>query len=89
VLFIGGLADGQWRNDPGERYWKMCGDSPVTRYDAKAQDPVEWKRDEAVYRRETIQSGREHVVFYVLDAMETVQAIRKLVRGYSPQNSFY
>jgi hypothetical protein len=86
VLFIGGLADGQWCNDPGQRYWKMCGDSPVTRYDAKAQDPVKWKRNEAVYRRETIQSGREHVVFYVLDSLETVQAIRKLVRGYSPQN---
>lgn len=85
VLFIGGLADGRRLPDPGHRYWKMAEDAPLPRYYADPA-PVEYTRAEAVYRRETIQSGRDHVVFYVLDSLETVQAIRKLVRGYSPQN---
>lgn len=49
--------------------------------------PVEIRREEAVYRRERLRSGREEWVIYVFDSLTTEQAMGKLVRGYSPQNS--
>jgi hypothetical protein len=87
VLFIGGLADGQRRPDPESHYWKVAGAAPVPRADHDFSTPFEYTRNEDLYRRERLRSGREEWVIYVLDKLTTEQAMGKLVHGYSPQNA--
>ena len=82
VLFIGGLADGQRRPDPESQYWKVAGDAPIPRADHDYSKPFEYVRNEEVYRRERLRSGREEWVIYVLASLTTEQAMGKLVRGY-------
>lgn len=86
VLFIGGLADGQRRPDPESQYWKVAGAAPVPCADHDFSKPFEYVRNEALYRRERLRSGREEWVIYVLDSLTTEQAMGKLVRGYPSQN---
>ena len=87
VLFLGGIADGQRRPDPERQYWKVAGAAPIPRADHDFSTPFEYVRNEDVYRRERLRSGREEWVIYVLDSLTTEQAMGKLVRGYSPQNA--
>ena len=86
VLFIGGLADGQRRPDPESPYWTVAGAAPVPRADHDYSKPFEYVRNEDVYRRERLRSGREEWVIYVLASLTTEQGMGKLVRGYPSQN---
>jgi hypothetical protein len=85
ALFIGGLADGQRRPDPKSQYWKMAAAAPIPRADHDFSKSFEDVRNEDVYRRERLRSGREEWVIYVIDSLTTEQAMGKLVCGYSPR----
>jgi hypothetical protein len=85
ALFIGGLADGQRHPDPDRPYWVMARHSYRPIHPHHYPEPVSYKTEEAVYRRECLRSGSEEWVIYVLDSLTTTQAMRMMVSGYSPR----
>ena len=86
VLFIGGIADGQIRNDPNERLWQVGASFVGGEYDASPTATVAWAANFDVYRRERLMVDREELAFYVMDSLTTLQAIVRLMNGYSSNN---
>jgi hypothetical protein len=86
VLFIGGVADGEWKPDLGLKYCKIASFTkiPHPRYSA-TESPVEVAPVEvSAYRRELFRTdGREFAV-YVHDNLTVTKAFGKLLKGYRP-----
>jgi hypothetical protein len=84
ILCIGGPNDGEWFEDLNLPHVRIPIYRLVRPVSATAVDLTEINAvvEVARYRRETLRSGRNEIVFYVHEPMDTLVAIIRLFNCY-------
>ena len=80
VLFVGGCADGQWREKPDSEFYKIP--RPPLSISPLQRDPIEQMVRCDLYRRERLRSGNREWECYVLDSLNSQDFIERLIDGY-------
>jgi hypothetical protein len=86
VLFVGGIADGEWGIDTGRDYYQRAGFSrnPSPAYSAIETPVAVAPVEVSTYRRERFRTDDREFALYVHDELTVSEAFVKLMKGYRP-----
>jgi len=85
VMFVGGVADGQWVVDPVNKYWKV----PALRLQIPEPPPLTPHNlghtvEVGTYRRERFETDTRGFDLYIDTDLTVAEAFAKLMKGYRP-----
>lgn len=85
ILCIGGIADGDFIQDPKSYYWVIARDAPIGSI-AKSGSYEEYAVETDTYRLERLIIGNDEMKFYVIEGISFYTAMSMMMRKYTTKN---